>query len=594
MTHPDVWRDDADAAGAATLQPDTILARRYRIVQVLGESPTATVYAGEHLRLGRWDALKVPRQSLVADADAFIRYSRGARLLATLRHDHIAAVYDFSASEDGIAFLAMEYVLGKTLAQVLKAEGVLSVRRALRIAIQTAGALQAAHDAGVVHRRLRPSNIMLLGSGEAEVVKVVDFEIAAGELGSDNDSPEFMSPEQAIGEAMQGGSDVYSLALMLHRMLTGRSAFAGATKSELLVSRLTTRHLTLNQCAPGAAFPDALQAVLDAALERNPAGRTTAAAFERVLQSVFATAPASEHSAVVPLTSTVPAIQPPNRHPASTETLFSPQRIASPNFTPSHRRVSWLQETGERYRTPLAVASMAAVFALGWGGRSLMSSDVEPEFETPVAAAAASTPTVERAVTRPATTSQAVKASTDKLAPEQRPMEPVKQATPVVSTPVVGTPVAQKPEPRAETPPAADALPTIEAPAIPALTRSPDAPPAAPTGSQFRDLRTALADQLRVVQALSANGGASEAALLAMRDTAQAAWKISNTQMEKAKAAYVLASVFVHLKNREEGAKWSKLALMHCQRAVLEPTPVACEPHRKLVERFDSTRVATK
>src|SRR5688572_2432483 len=119
MARSDVVRDDADSSDAAApLQPGSILAHRYRILQILGQSPMATVYVAEHLRLGRWDAVKVPHKTFVPDEQALTRYSRAAQLLSRLRHENVAAVYDFSVSEDGCPFLAMEYIRGQTLQQV--------------------------------------------------------------------------------------------------------------------------------------------------------------------------------------------------------------------------------------------------------------------------------------------------------------------------------------------------------------------------------------------------------------------------------------------------------------------------------------------
>jgi eukaryotic-like serine/threonine-protein kinase len=252
MARPDDVRDDADATDPATpLDPGSILAHRYRILKVLGTSPMANVYVAEHLQLGRWDAIKVPHKSFVSDDDALARYARGAALLSKLRHESIATVYDFSTADDGTPFLAMEYARGPTLQHILDKERALPLRRALTIAVQMAEALQAAHDGGVVHRRLRPSNVILVGTDEAELAKIVDFDfVAAGEdrdesadseVASAINAPEYMSPEQIIGESIDGRSDVYSLALIVHRMLTGRSAFEADSTPELLVKRLTAR-----------------------------------------------------------------------------------------------------------------------------------------------------------------------------------------------------------------------------------------------------------------------------------------------------------------------------------------------------------------
>jgi serine/threonine-protein kinase len=285
----------------------TLLGGRYRILEKLGEGAMGAVYVAEHLRIGRRDAIKLLRGELSQDSEAIARFSRGARIVSAIRHPNVCSIYDFGDTEDGYQFLAMEYVAGGTLREMLEREGRLPIERAVRIARQTAGALQAAHDSGIVHRDLKPANIMLATTRDGlDEVKVVDFDIAkiadgGGEevtrLGFVVGTPEYMSPEQLMGERLDGRSDVYSLGLVLFRMLTGALPFRANAVQEVMVERLTHSPLTLAEVLPGTPFPQGLQDVIGHALERRLDERCASAAdFEQrltALSGTYAPAPVS-------------------------------------------------------------------------------------------------------------------------------------------------------------------------------------------------------------------------------------------------------------------------------------------------------------
>jgi eukaryotic-like serine/threonine-protein kinase len=282
-----------DAAGAgdpfARLVGSTI-AGRYRIERQLGAGAMGAVYLGRHLRIGRLDAIKVLHPRMAADPESIARFNRGARNIAAVRHPNVCTIYDFGDTEEGLQYLAMEFVAGTTLKNLLDREGRLPVPRALAIIEQVATALQAAHGAGVVHRDLKPANIMVTpGPGGSDVVKVVDFDISKAaddqveaevtRLGYVVGTPEYMSPEQIWGGSLDGRSDVYSMALVLYRMLSGGLPFRGGSVQETMAARLTDTPLRrLDQIAAGASFPAALQTMLERALRQKPAERTTGAA----------------------------------------------------------------------------------------------------------------------------------------------------------------------------------------------------------------------------------------------------------------------------------------------------------------------------
>lgn len=287
--------DAPDGEGASAPPPPeerdlvgTVLAGRYRIVSRLGDGAMGSVYLGEHLRIGRRDAIKVLRSALARDPEAIARFTRGARNVSRIRHPNVCTLYDFGDTDDGFHFVAMEYVQGDTLNGVLRESGPMDPARAVGIAVQTAEALQAAHDLGIVHRDLKPDNIMIARDVRgAEQVKVVDFDIARGPVDEEGPAvtrhgfvvgtPEYMSPEQLTGDALDGRSDVYSLALVLFRMLSGRLPFEGSTAQEIMIQRLTVDPLTLSQAAPGLTPAPALERALARGLARKADDRPESA-----------------------------------------------------------------------------------------------------------------------------------------------------------------------------------------------------------------------------------------------------------------------------------------------------------------------------
>jgi serine/threonine protein kinase len=266
----------------------SVVADRYHIVKKLGEGGMGAVYLGEHVKMGRKSAIKVMAQSMANDPEAIARFNREAANAARINHPNVCAIYDFGETPEGTIYLAMEFIEGQSLSDVLRREGALPPDRAARILRQTGEALQAAHDLGIVHRDLKPDNIMLAKSRDGgDVVKVVDFGIAKAMTGEEGQqvtktglvvgTPEYMSPEQLSGDVLDGRSDIYSLALVFYRMLTGTLPFQADSAQEMMIKRLTDKPLRLNQAAPDAGFPDRLQQVLDKALERMPADRYASA-----------------------------------------------------------------------------------------------------------------------------------------------------------------------------------------------------------------------------------------------------------------------------------------------------------------------------
>ncbi len=266
----------------------TVLAGRYRIVRQLGAGAMGSVYLGEHLRFGRLDAIKVLKAGVAAEPGAADRFLRGARNVSAINHPNVCTVYDFGDTDDGHQFLAMEFIDGVSLSDVLDAEGRLPLRRGLDITRQIGEALDAAHHMGIVHRDLKPGNVMLVTDRTGrDVVKVVDFDIAKGSSDGEEaevtrtgfvvGTPEYMSPEQLTGDALDLRSDVYSLALLFVRMITGRLPVRSSTTQNLMVERLTQDALRISEIAADLVVPEGVQDAVDHGLQRRREDRPPSA-----------------------------------------------------------------------------------------------------------------------------------------------------------------------------------------------------------------------------------------------------------------------------------------------------------------------------
>src|SRR5204862_446436 len=292
-----------------------VLADRYHIMKKLGEGGLGQVYLAEHVKMGRRSAIKVMNPSLVHDPEAVARLNREASNASRISDSHVCAIYDFGETEDGLIYLAMEFVEGEPLTELLAREGALPVARAADICIQLAEALQAAHDLDIVHRDLQPDNIMVTrGRDGTDGVKVVDFGLAkavGGEGGGQKvtrtglviGTPEFMSPEQLSGDKLDGRSDIYSLGLVLFNMLTGTLPFPADSVQEAMVKRLTDEPAELIEVRPDLHFPPGLQHTLDTALARSPVNRYQSAA--KFAHDLAAVVGLSRTGAGTPLPSTL-------------------------------------------------------------------------------------------------------------------------------------------------------------------------------------------------------------------------------------------------------------------------------------------------
>jgi len=257
----------------------------YKVERELGRGGMGEVYLARDTRLGRPVALKLLPALYTTDSERVRRFRQEARSASALNHPNILTIYEVGEA-DGLRFIATEYVEGETL-RALLAGGGLTPERALDVAIQTACALAAAHDAGIVHRDVKPENVMVRPDG---YVKVLDFGLAklverepAGEGGGTprarhSTNPgimlgtiSYMSPEQARGQKVDARSDIFSLGVVLYECVAGRTPFEGETQSDILVSILSEEPPPL--AVHTADAPGALQVIIDRALRKDREGR---------------------------------------------------------------------------------------------------------------------------------------------------------------------------------------------------------------------------------------------------------------------------------------------------------------------------------
>jgi serine/threonine protein kinase len=242
---------------------DSILAGRYEVRSQLGQGGMAEVYSALDRVLGRLVAVKVLRESLAEDRRAVARFRREARAVAALSHPNIISIHDVG-SEGAIPFMVMELVSGEALSQVIWREAPLTIELAAGVGEAVANALAFAHDAGIVHRDVKPGNVMITTSGH---VKVLDFGIARAlawtpvtEGGAVQGTAEYVSPEQASGLSLDGRSDIYSLGVVLYEMLTGLPPFRADTAVAIAYQHLEEQPAPLRSLRPG--IPPALEAVV--------------------------------------------------------------------------------------------------------------------------------------------------------------------------------------------------------------------------------------------------------------------------------------------------------------------------------------------
>jgi DNA-binding NarL/FixJ family response regulator/tRNA A-37 threonylcarbamoyl transferase component Bud32 len=266
------------------LKNDNIFAARYVIETLLGSGTTGAVFKARHLYMDRYVALKLLRPEYAEDRLVMRKFQREATAIGKLKHPNIVGVYDFGMSSGGEPYLAMEYVDGIDLADILEKEGRLSAPRVIDICIQVAAGLAEAHLKGIIHCDLKPSNILILGEQPQELVKVVDFGLAEivprGRTGNSDltakflicGTPNYMSPEQCYNKPLGTLSDVYSLGCIMYESLTGVKIFDGESPGETIARQCQLVPPPMSTTYPGSFSPK-LEDCVSKMLAKDPSDR---------------------------------------------------------------------------------------------------------------------------------------------------------------------------------------------------------------------------------------------------------------------------------------------------------------------------------
>ncbi len=260
-----------------------VVADRYRILERLGSGAMGVVYEVEHTQLGKRLAMKLLSGGIAHAGPTVGRFKREALLASRLSSPHTVQVFDFGAT-NGLTWLVMELVQGVDLARVIRDGGPLPFARVSRIVAHVCTALSEAHALGIVHRDIKPGNIMIASdeSGE-DVAKVLDFGLAKlrdtpvvsdlSAVGTILGTPFYMAPEQIQGGPVDGRTDVYALGAVMYRALTGQPVFAASSPAEVYARHLTDPPIAPHLRAPDLAIPEAVSRVVLRALEKAPAQR---------------------------------------------------------------------------------------------------------------------------------------------------------------------------------------------------------------------------------------------------------------------------------------------------------------------------------
>lgn len=262
-----------------------VLAERYVIEAEIGRGARGIVYKARQPEPEPVVAIKVLFDDMIYDDTAFERFSWEMHSASLLSHPHIINVFDFGLTDEGSAYLAMECLEGETLQDLLDRERKVLLRRGLRIFVQIADALAHAHGQGIMHRDVKPENIILLkGQNNTDFVKIVDFGIAksfnllpGADLATADQiigSPAYMSPEACMGERhIDARSDIYSLGCVMYTALTGVLPIGGSTPEEVLSRQMSVDPPPLAQACPGALIPANVQEVVMKCLKKFPEAR---------------------------------------------------------------------------------------------------------------------------------------------------------------------------------------------------------------------------------------------------------------------------------------------------------------------------------
>jgi eukaryotic-like serine/threonine-protein kinase len=282
--------------------PGRVIAGNFRIDRLIGSGAMGNVYKAEQLSLAKAVAIKVLHPHLMGDAKLIRRFQREAKSASLLNHPNSIQIIDSGEDRDGTLYIAMELLTGRDLAQAIRDDFPLPLPRVVRIMSQVLSALEEAHTQGVIHRDLKPSNIMLIERrGEKDFVKVCDFGIAKATLADGDDraamltiqglvcgTPEYMAPEQARGEPLDGRADLYATAVILYQMVTGDIPFRADSPMAIVSRHLVEAPIPPSRRRPDLRLPKIIDDIVMRGLEKERDMRyPNAVAFREVLEGVL-------------------------------------------------------------------------------------------------------------------------------------------------------------------------------------------------------------------------------------------------------------------------------------------------------------------
>ena len=259
-----------------------IIHNRVKIIRTIARGGMGKVYYGEQVSLGRPCAIKIldPHIAQAEGEDFAKRFLLEASVNSKLKHPNVVTIFDYGETEEGMCFIAMEYLEGKTLAQELKDNGRLDPKRALDITRQVARALREAHTLGVVHRDMKPGNVFLAKHDEeGDFAKVLDFGLVKETRATDEQhtqmgqimgSPRYMAPEQIQGKEVDGRTDIYSLGAMLFAMIAGRPPFDKPNEMATMMAHVSEPVPLLGDVVQGLMLPGGVEEILYKCLEKDP------------------------------------------------------------------------------------------------------------------------------------------------------------------------------------------------------------------------------------------------------------------------------------------------------------------------------------
>lgn len=367
--------------GLAGVLVGRTIEKKYRLDSLLGTGGMGAVYEATRLHIGDTVAVKILHPDQGTDPHAAERFRREAQIAARLKHPNAVSIYDFGVSVDGLMYLVMELVEGFSLRKIIKQQGPLSIDAVAEVTAQVCAALDEAHGRNIIHRDIKPDNIIFNSTNSGLRVKVLDFgiaklrDLAASNLtqtGSVMGTPHYMSPEQCMGEELDSRSDIYSLGVVLYEILCGVTPFHSPTPSAVVVQHVTQAPAPLRSL--NISIPPAVEAVVLHALEKRREARPqTAAALAQEMRSAVYESSASRPTVPtgannIPVTSSSRPVHNPGviptmvlSTPVSVRTATS--EFSKPTAAASERKKLWPYILGALL---LLVLGGVAVGAVGW------------------------------------------------------------------------------------------------------------------------------------------------------------------------------------------------------------------------------------